>query len=112
MGEESEVNKMVDPKTVRLQYVKSIIAAMDSEFAFGEDDSLWVNDGQYQILLPNQSSSEGLIRFSKKLYPAVAADIASRFSGVANPMGLDVRFTGTFDPDCDSTGVVLIQTEE
>jgi hypothetical protein len=103
---------MIDSKVVRLQYVKSIIAAMDSEFAFGEDDSLWVNDGQWQIFLPERPASEVLIRFNKKLYPAVAADIASRFSGVAIPMGLDVKFIGTFDPDCDSTGVVLIQTDE
>ena len=103
---------MVDPKTVRFQYVSRIIAALDSEFAIGEDGSFWVNDGQYQILLPDQSPSEVLIRFSKKFHPATAANIGTRFSGVANPMGLNVRFTGTFDPDCDSTGVVLIQEDE
>jgi len=102
---------MVDSKSVRLQYVKSIIAAMDAEFALGEDGSLWVNDGQYQIILPDQSPSEVLIRFSKNFHPAAAANIGTLFSGVANPMGLNVRFTGTFDPDCDSTGVVLIQTD-
>jgi hypothetical protein len=103
---------MVDPKTVRFQYVERIIAAMDSEFAIGEDGSLWVNDGQYQIILTDQSPSEVLIRFSKKFHPAAAANIGNLFSGVANPMGLNVRFTGTFDPDCDSTGVVLIQEHE
>jgi hypothetical protein len=103
---------MIDQKLVRLQYVERILAAMDSEFALGEDDSLWVNDGQYQILLPDQSPSEVLIRFSKKFHPAAAAYIGTIFSGVANPMGLNVRFTGTFDPDCDSTGVVLIQEDE
>ena len=102
---------MVDPKTVRFQYVSRIIAALDSEFAIGEDGSLWVNDGQYQILLPDQNPSEVLIRFSKKFHPAAAANIGTIFSGVANPMGLDVRFIGTFDPDCDSTGVVLIEAD-
>ena len=102
---------MIDSKTVRLQYIRSILAAMDSEFAFDEDGSLWVNDGQYQILLPDHSSSEVVIRLCKNLYPGVAADISKRFTGVATPMGLDVRFTGTFDPDCDSTGVVLIQED-
>jgi len=102
---------MIDSKVVRLQYIKGILAAMDSEFAFGEDDSLWVNDGQYQILLSDHSSSEVVIRLSKNLHPGVAADISTRFAGVATPMGLDVRFTGTFDPDCDSTGVFLIQED-
>jgi len=102
---------MIDLKEVRLQYIGSILAAMDSEFAFGEDGSLWVNDGQYQILLPDHSPSEVVIRLSKNLYPGVAADISNRFLGVATPMGLDVRFIGTFDPDCDSIGVVLIQED-
>ena len=103
---------MIDSKSVRLQYVRSILAAMDAEFALGEDGSLWVNDGQYQIILPDRPTSEVLIRFSKKFHPAAAANVGTLFTGVANPMGLNVRFTGTFDPDCDSAGVVLIQTEE
>jgi hypothetical protein len=103
--------EMIDLKAVRLQYIRSILAAMDSEFAVGEDGSLWVNDGQYQIILPDRPTSEVLIRFSKKFHPAAAANIGTIFSGVANPMGLNVRFTGTFDPDCDSTGVVLIQED-
>ena len=102
---------MIDSKAVRLQYVERIIAAMDPEFAFGEDGSLWVNDGQYQILLPDQSTSEVIIRFSKNFYPAAIADIATRFSGVATPMGLDVQFFGYFDPNSDATGVVLIQED-
>ena len=103
---------MIDQKLVRLQYVERILAAMDAEFAFGKDGSLWVNDGQYQILLPDQTPSEVLIRFSNKLHNAVAAGIATRFSGVATPMGLDVRFSECFDPTDDSTGVVLIQADE
>ena len=102
---------MVDPKTVRIQYVSRIIAAMDSEFAMDEDGSLWVNDGQYQIILPNKPTSEVIIRFSKNFYPAAIADIATRFSGVATPMGLDVQFFGYFDPNSDATGVVLIQED-
>jgi hypothetical protein len=102
---------MIDLKVVRLQYVERIIAAMDSEFALGEDGSLWVNDGQYQIILPDRPTSEVLIRFSKKFHPAAAANVGTLFTGVANPMGLNVRFTGTFDPGCDSTGVVLIQED-
>ena len=103
---------MIDSKVVRLQYVERILAAMDAEFALGEDGSLWVNDGQYQIILTDQSHSEVLIRFSEKFHHAAAANIGTTFAGVANPMGLNVRFTGTFDPDCDSTGVVLIKTDE
>jgi hypothetical protein len=102
---------MLDLKVVRLQYVEKILAAMDSEFALGEDGSLWVNDGQYQILLPDHSPSEVLIRFSKNFHHAAAANIGKRFSGVAIPMGLNVEFTGIFDPGCDSTGVVLIQED-
>ena len=102
---------MIDLKAVRLQYIRSILAAMDSEFAFGEDGSLWVNDGQYQILLPDHSPSEVVIRLSKNLYPGVAADISKRFTDVATPMGLDVRFIGAFDPDCDSTGAISIQID-
>ena len=82
---------------------------MDSEFARGEDGSLWVNDGQYQIILPDRPTSEVLIRFSEKFHYAAAANIGTTFAGVANPMGLNVRFAGTFDPDNDATGVVLIE---
>jgi hypothetical protein len=102
---------MIDLKIVRLQYVERVLAAMDSDFALGEDGSLWVNDGQYQILLPDQTTSEVIIRFSKNLHPAAVAGIATRFSGVANPMGLDVSFTGCFDPNDDSTGVVFIEED-
>ena len=101
--------EMIDLKAVRLQYIRSILAAMDSEFAFGEDGSLWINDGQYQIFLPDRSTSEVIIRFSKNLHPAAVAGIATRFSGVATPMGLDVRFVGCYDSDNDATGVVLIE---
>ena len=103
---------MIDSKVVRLQYVKRIIAAMDSEFEFGEDGSLWVDDGQWQVFLPDKATGEVIIRFSKNLYPVVTADIAKRFTGVATPMGLDVRFAGCYDPDSDSTGVILIQADE
>ena len=102
---------MIDSKVVRLQYVERIIAAMDSEFAFGEDGSLWVNDGQYQIILPDRPTSEVIIRFSKNFYSAAIADIATRFSGVATPMGLDVQFFGYFDPNSDATGVVFFQVD-
>jgi hypothetical protein len=85
---------------------------MDSEFALGEDGSLWINDGQYQIFLPDRPTSEVIIRFSKNFHPAAVAGIATRFSGVATPMGLDVSFAGCFDPNDDSTGVVLIQEDE
>ena len=99
---------MIDPKFLRLQMVKRILDAMNSEFAFSDDGSLWINDGQYQILLPDQTTSEVIIRFSKNLYPAAVAGIATRFSGVATLIGLDVVFTGWFDSNDDSTGVVLI----
>jgi hypothetical protein len=102
---------MIDLKVVRLQYVERIIAAMDSEFALGEDGSLWINDGQYQIFLPDLPTSEVIIRFSKILHPAAVAGIATHFSGVAIPMGLDVSFTGCFDPNDDSTGVVFIEED-
>lgn len=100
---------MIDQKFIRLQMVKRILDSMDSEFAFGDNCSLWINDGQYQILLPHRPTSEVIIRFSTNLNQAAVADIAARFSGVATLMGLDVSFTGWFDPDDDSTGVVLIQ---
>jgi hypothetical protein len=106
-----ESGKMIDSKAVRLQYVERILAAMDAEFAMGEDGSLWVNDGQYQIILPDRPTSEVIIRFSKNLFPAAIADIAARFSGVATPMGLDVSFYGYFDPNSDATGVVLIEAD-
>ena len=103
---------MIDQNLTRLQLVKRILDAMDSEFALGEDDSLWINDGQYQIFLPDRPTSEVIIRFSKNFHPAADAGIATRFSGVATPMGLDVSFAGCFDPDSDTTGVVLIQADE
>ena len=87
---------MIDSKVVRLQYVERILAAMDSEFALGEDGSLWVNDGQYQILLPDQSPSEVLIRFSKKFHPAAATNIGTRFSGVAKSDGLRCQIHRNF----------------
>ncbi len=99
---------MLDPKFLRLQMVKRILDAMDSEFALGEGGSLWIDDGQYQIFLPHRSTSEVLIRFNKNLHPAAVAGIATRFSGVATSMGLDVSFTGCFDPNDDSTGVIVI----
>ena len=100
---------MIDQNLTRLQLVKRILDAMDSEFALDEDGSLWINDGQYQIFLPDRPTSEVIIRFSKNLHPATVAGIATRFSGVATPMGLDVRFVGCYDPDNDATGVVLIE---
>ena len=100
---------MIDQNLTRLQLVKRILDAMDSEFALDEDGSLWINDGQYQIFLPDRPTSEVIIRFSKYLHPAVVAGIATRFSGVATPMGLDVRFVGCYDSDNDATGVVLIE---
>ena len=100
---------MIDQNSTRLQLVKGILAAMDSEFAFDEDGSLWINDGLFQIFLPAQFTSEVIIRFNKNLHPAAVANIATRFSGVATPMGLDVSFEGWFDPNDDSTGVVLIE---
>ena len=103
---------MINLKLIRLQLVKRIIAAMDFEITFIEDGSLWVNDRQWHIFLPEKSTSEVLIRFNKNMYPALAADIASRFSGIANPMGLDVIFIGCYDTDSDSTGMVLIKTDE
>ena len=110
-GKKWGVNMMLDQDFLRFQMVKRILCAMDSDFAIGDEGSLWINDGQYQILLPDQTTSEVIIRFSKNLYPAAVADIAARFSGVATLMGLDVCFTGWFDPDDDSTGVVLIQED-
>jgi hypothetical protein len=92
-----------------LQMVKIIIKALDFEFAFDDDDSLWVNDGDWQVFLPDQPSSEVAIRISHKLHPAVAVDIGVRFSGVATLMGLDVTFNGSYDPSSDSTSVVFIQ---
>ena len=100
---------MIGQYLTRLQLVKRILDAMDCEFATDEDGSLWVNDGQYQIFLPDRPASEIIIRFSKNLHPAVVAGIATRFAGVATPMGLDVSFAGSFDPNDGSTGVVLIQ---
>ena len=100
---------MIDQNLTRLQLVKRILDAMDSEFALDEDGSLWINDGQYQIFLPDRPTSEVIIRFSKYLHPAAVAGIATRFSGVATPMGLDVRFVGCYDSDNDASGVVLIE---
>ena len=100
---------MIDQNLTRLQLVKRILDAMDSEFALDEDGSLWIKDGQYQIFLPDRPASDVIIRFSKNLYPAAVAGIATRFSGVATPMGLDVRFVGCYDSDNDATGVVLIE---
>jgi hypothetical protein len=102
---------MTDQNSTRLQMVKRLIEAMDCEFAYDDDDSLWVNDGQWQVFLPGQPTREVVLRFSENLHPAVSADIAARFSGVATLMGLDVSFNGSYDPSSDSTGVVLIQED-
>lgn len=101
--------KMGKQNFMRLQKVKRIIEAMDCEFALDDDNSIWVNDGDWQVFLPDQPASEVVIRLSQKLHSAVAADIGARFTGVATLMGLDVTFNGNYDPNCDASGVVLIQ---
>jgi len=93
----------------REQMVKQIIWAMDCEFIQDNDNSFWVNDGDWQVILPDRPESEVAIKVSQKLHPATAADIGVRFAGVATLLGLDVSFNGSCNIGSDSTGVVLIQ---
>jgi hypothetical protein len=95
----------------RLQMVKRIIEAMDCEFALDDNNSIWINDGEWQVFLPDQPANKVVLRIRQNMHPVVATDIGARFSGVANLMGLDISFHGSYDPNSDSTGVVLIQED-
>ena len=95
----------------RSQMVKQIIWTMDCELIQDSDNSFWINDGDWQVILPDQPENEVAIKVSQNLHPATAADIGIRFTGVATLLGLDVSFNGSCNIGRDSTGIVLIQEE-
>jgi len=95
----------------REQMVKQIIETMDCEYAQGDESTIWVHDGMWQVFLPDLPENQVAIRISQKLHPAVAIDIGIRFSGAATLMGLNTTFNGVYDPNSDATGVVLIQED-
>ena len=93
----------------REQMVTQIVKTMDCEFVWDGENTIQINDGDWQISLPDQPASEVAIKVNQKLHPAVAADIGIRFSGIATLMGLGVTYGGICEPNCDSTGVIIVQ---
>ena len=81
----------------RQQMVTQIIKTMDCEFVWDNDNTIRINDGDWQVFLPEQPASEVAIKVSQNLHPAVAADIGIRFSGIAALMGLGVTYGGIYN---------------
>jgi hypothetical protein len=96
----------------RVMDVEKILTAMGSEYDSNEDGAFLIDDDQWQAWLPNDYPTEVWLRFDEKMNPAIAADLAIRFFGVASAMGLQVRSIGTYIPASDSTGSMTVEAIE